>query len=55
MKKDKAEFVLSIRLTEEQLSLLDRYCEEEDRTRAGSIRRFTRLGLKDWESKHEDS
>ena len=46
--KDKAEFILSIRLTEEQLTLLDRYCELEDRTRTNAIRDRIRRAIIEW-------
>lgn len=47
------DFMMSVRLTQEQKAALDRYCKEEDRTRAASVRRFIRLALKDWESNNE--
>ncbi len=47
------DFIMTIRLTQEQKDALDRYCEEEDRTRAASVRRFVRLAIKEWESNNE--
>ncbi len=47
------DFMMSVRLTQEQKAALDRYCKQEDRTRAGSVRRFIRLALKEWEAEIE--
>lgn len=37
--------VISVRLDDELLEKLDRFCEEEDRNRVNAIRRFIKLGL----------
>ena len=50
----KQSHMLSVRLDDELLALLDKYCEKEDRSRVNAIRRFIKLGLKEAQEKEED-
>jgi len=53
MKDD--EFMMSVRLTQEIKESLDRYCKEEDRTRAAAVRRFISFALAEWEKVNDSS
>jgi hypothetical protein len=46
--------MISLRLDDELISLLDEYCEKEDRSRVNAIRRFLKMGLKEAQEKEED-
>ena len=46
--------VISVRLDDELLALLDEFCEKEDRNRVNAIRRFVKMGLKEAQEKEED-
>ena len=46
--------VISVRLDDELLALLDEFCEKEDRNRVNAIRRFVKMCLKEAQEKEED-
>ena len=50
----KQSHMISVRLDDELLALLDKYCEREDRSRVNAIRRFVKMGLKEAQEKEED-
>lgn len=46
--------MISVRLDDDLLAELDRFCEEEDRNRVNAIRRFIKLGLKAAQEKESE-